>query len=41
MGTSPERKDSVKRSEIGLAMIGDATLKKKEPKHLTQMFWGG
>jgi hypothetical protein len=29
MGTSPERRDRLKRSEIGLAMRGAATLKKK------------
>jgi hypothetical protein len=29
MGTSPERRGRLKRLEIGLAMIGAATLKKK------------
>ena len=32
MGTCPERRDRLKRSEIGLAMIGAATLKKKGSK---------
>ena len=32
MGTSPERRDRLKRSEIGLVMIGAATLKKKGSK---------
>ena len=32
MGTSPERRERLKRSEIGLAMIGEVTLKKKGSK---------
>ena len=32
MGTSPERKDRLKRSEIGLVIMGAATLKKKRSK---------
>ena len=32
MGTSPERRDRLKRSAMGLAMIGAATLKKKGSK---------
>ena len=32
MGTSPERRDRLKRLEIGLAMIGAATIKKKGSK---------
>ena len=34
MGISPERRDRLKRSEIGLAMIGAATLKKKGSKQV-------
>jgi hypothetical protein len=32
MGTSPERRDRLKGSEIGLAIIGAVTLKKKGSK---------
>ena len=32
MGTSPGRRDRLKRSEIGLAIIGAATLQKKGSK---------
>ena len=32
MGTSPERRDGLKRLEKGLVMIGAATLKKKGSK---------
>ena len=32
MGTSPERRDRLKRLEIGFGMIGAATLKKKVSK---------
>jgi hypothetical protein len=32
MGTSPERRDRLKRSEKGVVMIGAATLKKKGSK---------
>jgi hypothetical protein len=39
IGTSTERTDRLKRSEIGLAMIGEATLK-KGLNHLTQVFFG-
>jgi hypothetical protein len=35
MGTSTERRGRLKRSEIGLAIIGAATLKKKGSKPST------
>ena len=41
MGTSPERRDRLKRSKIGLAMIGASTLKKKWSKPSDpDGFWG-
>ena len=41
MGTSPERRDRLKRLEIGLAMIGAATLKKKGSRPSDpDVFWG-
>ena len=41
IGTSPERRDRLKRSELGLVMIGAAPLKKKgsEP-YDPDVFWG-
>ena len=41
MGTSPERRDRLKRSEMGLAMIGEATLKNQGSKPSDpDGFWG-
>ena len=41
MGTSSERRDRLNRSEIGLVMIGAATLKKKGSKLSdTDVFFG-
>jgi hypothetical protein len=41
MGTSPERRDWLKRLETGLTMIGAATLKKKGSKTSDpDVFWG-
>jgi hypothetical protein len=41
MGTSPERRDRFKRSEICLAMIGESNLKKKGSKASDpDVFWG-
>jgi hypothetical protein len=41
MGTSPERRDRLKRSEIGLAIIEAATLKKKGSKPSDPDVFGG
>jgi hypothetical protein len=41
MGTSPERRDKLKNLEIGLVIIGAATLKKKGSKQSDpDGFWG-
>jgi hypothetical protein len=37
MGTSPERRDRLTRLEIGLAMIGAETLKKRGSKEFKEI----
>ena len=41
MGTSPEKRDRLKMLEIGLAMIGAATLKKKGSRPSDPDLFGG
>ena len=40
MGTSPERRDRLKSLKIGLAMIGEVTLKKGSKPSDPDVFWG-